>query len=304
MQSIYLGLNAIAKYNLFEALRSVLFAAFLFIFLVLFRWQLKGAITSWILVGLLMGSFPLLYLKKIIQERLNYNFAALKNSLTFGLKNHVGVIGSFLNYRIDVFLVGYFTDNAQLGLYAISVGLGEMFWYIPSSVQLVLTPHIASSKSSKISEVTIRYERNLCLLMLILIILFVQIDKLLIRVAFGEAFLPAYLPLRYLLPGIFTLSLSKILSADFIGRGKPEVTTLASSISLIINVGLNLVLIPIYGISGAAMASSVSYSAQTAILTFIFIKTTGYHLKDLFIIAKKDIELYKEIYPKRQLTNH
>jgi O-antigen/teichoic acid export membrane protein len=303
LRSIHLGMESIGKFNFLELGRSCIYLLFLIITLFLFKLDVLGAIISWILTTVVICFTSIFLLRSRLTITKKYSFNNLRSQLVFGLKHYLPSISSFLHYRVDLLLILYFSDNEQVGLYIIAVGLGEMFLYIPSSVQLVLAPHIASSKSTSPSEVTTVCERNLCLLMLILLIIFLQIDKILINIAFGQAFLSAYLPLRYLLPGIFALSLSKVLSADFIGRGKPEVTTLASSVALSLNVVLNLVLIPTYGIIGAAIASSISYSTQTFILTFLFLQATPYRLQDLFIISKKDIKLYREIYTTYRTAN-
>ena len=303
LRSIHLGMESIGKFNFLELEKSCMFLIFIILSLLLFKLNVFGAVISWILTTVVVCFTSIVLLKYRITSAKQYGLSSLTSQLIYGLKHYIPSISSFLHYRVDLFLIFYFNDNRQVGLYVIAVGLGEMFLYIPSSVQLILAPHIASSNSTSSSEVTTVCERNLCLLMLILLIIFLQIDKFLINIAFGQAFFSAYLPLRYLLPGIFALSLSKVLSADFIGRGKPEVTTLASSVALVLNVLLNLVLIPTYGIIGAAIASSISYSTQTFILSFVFLQVTPYRLKDLFIITKEDIQLYREIYSNYRAAN-
>lgn len=65
---------------------------------------------------------------------------------------------------------------------------------------------------------------------------------------------------------------TKILIADMVGRGKPQIGTYAALISLAVNIPLNLWLIPRWGISGAAFASSIAYIVATLVVITAFCK--------------------------------
>ncbi len=88
------------------------------------------------------------------------------------------------------------------------------------------------------------------------------IDRVVLSLVFGLDFIPALSPLRLLYPGVLLLSLSKVLSSYILARGKPAINMWLAVIGVIINLTLNLLLIPRLGISGAAIASSFAYGAM------------------------------------------
>ena len=73
-----------------------------------------------------------------------------------------------------------------------------------------------------------------------------------------------------MIPGVVIFSLGKVLANDFTGRGFPEINTYIALLVALTNFSLNIWLIPIYGIKGAALATSVSYFLDTCKVSRIF----------------------------------
>jgi len=74
-----------------------------------------------------------------------------------------------------------------------------------------------------------------------------------------------------LLPGVVLLGGAKVLTNEIAGRGYPHYNSVNSGLALILTVILDLVLIPRYGALGAALASSLAYTA-------IFFTAIGFYL--------------------------
>jgi O-antigen/teichoic acid export membrane protein len=92
---------------------------------------------------------------------------------------------------------------------------------------------------------------------------------------YGAAFAPAVLPLQLLLFGAAANALFQVLSGYFLGRQLLKRVALVTIGGIVINVGLNLVLIPAAGIEGAAIASTVSYTATGLLTLALFVRTAG-----------------------------
>jgi O-antigen/teichoic acid export membrane protein len=80
-----------------------------------------------------------------------------------------------------------------------------------------------------------------------------------IRLFFGPAFAPAYLPLVGLLPGMVFLGMQRVCGGPALRTGRPGKITAIYAVSLLCNLALNLWWIQAWGPLGAALASSVSY---------------------------------------------
>jgi O-antigen/teichoic acid export membrane protein len=106
---------------------------------------------------------------------------------------------------------------------------------------------------------------------------------------FGSAFSPAGKPFLWLLPGIFGFGISRVLSADFNGRGRPQYITLSSFIAAGITLVLDLALIPHYGMLGAAQASSAVYLVNAMILVLWTQKQNALGWRPLLVPTRQDV---------------
>jgi O-antigen/teichoic acid export membrane protein len=95
---------------------------------------------------------------------------------------------------------------------------------------------------------------------------------LILRILFGERFVPATGAFRWLLLAAGVWSIGSIVISGLRGFGYPGLSTLARfSAAAVTTVGL-LVLLPRLGITGAAIASLIGYSVMLFIALFAFTK--------------------------------
>ena len=106
-------------------------------------------------------------------------------------------------------------------------------------------------------------------------------------------FVDSVQPFLYMIPGVVIFSMSKVLANDFIGRGYPEVNTYIAFVTALTNFGLNIWLIPIYGVKGAAIATSSSYILDALIKSVYFSFKNNVAFKEFYIFKSSDVELYK-----------
>jgi len=184
-----------------------------------------------------------------------------KKALLFGIQAHLGSILMFLNFRLDFFLINTFLEPTALGLYSISVAVAEQLSLVSLAAYRVLLPTVATDeverKRAELTPLVARIVGGLTALAAILVFFF---SSLIVKLLFSTSFLPAVQPLQLLLPGIVALSISRVLASDIAGRGRVILNTYVAALAVVVNLTLNVLWIPKYGISGAALASTVSYS--------------------------------------------
>ncbi len=111
----------------------------------------------------------------------------------------------------------------------------------------------------------------------------------LVRFFYGAAFADAGVALRLILPGVVAYSVVAVLSRYIVGQGRPGTGTLVLMAGLAVNVAANLILVPRFGIDGAAASSSISY-ACTALLTLaMFRRLSGRGWAETLIIQPSDL---------------
>jgi O-antigen/teichoic acid export membrane protein len=189
--------------------------------------------------------------------------------VAYGAKIYPASITSFFSYRADVFLLSALLgDPRPIGLYSLAVSMAELTFFVPDSVSTVFFPHIAGSErreADSMAPVVTRFTVLITSLSVIGLIPAAFAAVYLIVPSFSAS-IPAFL---IIMPGIVALSVSKILSSYIGGLGLPLRVALASGAALVLNVVANLILIPIFGFVGAAIASLISYSAHALMLVTI-----------------------------------
>jgi Na+-driven multidrug efflux pump len=94
--------------------------------------------------------------------------------------------------------------------------------------------------------------------------------------------------MNFLLPGVLLLTIFKVMNMDLAGKGKPWISMYAMLPALIINIVLNIVLIPNFGANGAAIASTISYSVAALLFLFFYSKTVNVPIKTILHFQKSD----------------
>jgi O-antigen/teichoic acid export membrane protein len=158
-----------------------------------------------------------------------------------------------------MFFVNYFLGPAGVGIYSVSVGIAELLWYLPNAVGFIVFPKAASTQPEVMNLFIPRVFRITLGLTALGAVGLVFLGKQLIHLVFSSSFNSAYFPLVALLPGVVLLGGAKILSNDIAGRGYPQYNSINAGVAAILTVILDLVLIPSYGVLGAALASSIAY---------------------------------------------
>lgn len=296
---ILVGREKIFKFNILNIFQICFDIVAVILFLIIFKMGFWGVILWWILSAIIMCLARVYFVNKLEKFKLHINFSLLKDSFRFGIKSYLGNIAQFLNYRLDMFLVAYFLNPIFVGFYSVAVGFAEKLWMVPGSISTILFPRVSSVETKIANNLTPRLTRLTFWTILIISFILVFIAQPFIKILYGVAYLPAVTPFILLLPGIVSMSVCQLLSADLNGRGKPQFSTFASLISLSINIPLNLILIPKWGINGAAIASTIAYLVSTVVIVNIFAKISGNSIRRILIIRKDDINMY--IYPKLKM---
>jgi O-antigen/teichoic acid export membrane protein len=210
--------------------------------------------------------------------------ALLKKLFSYGFGFFFYTTFQNLNYRFDLLLVANLTTLADAGWYSTGTGLAEIIWYFPNAVGLVLFP-VAAGLEGKASDALIaRVCRWSLLLMAAGVIGMLAVAPLAITLLFGAAFLPTVNVLYALSPGIVANGLFQILSVHLAARQQLRWLTFITGVGFCLNLLLNLVAIPRWGIIGAGLASTCSYTVTGLLTARFFLRTTGLFWKQLWFI--------------------
>jgi len=231
------------------------------------------------------GYFPprLFFSNKLVAKRL----------VSYGLKGHVGTVFQSLNYRLDMYIVALFLSAAQVGIYSVAVRFSEILWIIPNALGIVIAQRAASRSWEEVNRITASVTRLTLAIMAISCVAWAFLGKMLIPLFYGQAFSEAVDALLWLLPGTLLLGLWKNLLNDVVSRGYPLLKTLSSGAGVGATILFDLLLIPKYGIEGAAVASSIAYAIATLTVIIPYCKITKIQPTDLFLLRREDVAYVK-----------
>jgi stage V sporulation protein B len=106
----------------------------------------------------------------------------------------------------------------------------------------------------------------------------------LVRLLFSDQFADAYLPLVLLLPGVVAFGATNVLMNDVVGRGRPGAVSIVAVVGLVASVALDLWLVPAYGVTGAAVASTLVYLVDSVLAVVLFLRVSGRRAGDLWVL--------------------
>ena len=224
--------------------------------------------------------------------QLSRDFSGLRAATAFAVPCYAANVAQFLNYKLDVFVVGFFAGAASVGRYTLAVSLGQLLWLMSNSVAMVLLPKVAASTDESVSiRHTARVTRLSLWATAVCGLALAVLATQAIPMLYGEAFRPSVMALLWLLPGIVVFSIANVLAAYIAGIGKPRLNLLVSGVSLIVTIILDLLLIPKLNIVGAAIASTVSYSLSALLLILFFRRETGASLREILLPTSEDVRM-------------
>jgi O-antigen/teichoic acid export membrane protein len=198
--------------------------------------------------------------------------------LGYGWKAHLSNILAFVNYRADIFLVNLFISPAATGVYVIAVQISERLWMLSQSVSSVLLPRLSAMYRNPEARLTLTQRSfwvTVILTGLVAILAAFGLYWLLVPV-FGKEYIGTMEAFLWLLPGIVAGAGSRVQANCIAAAGKPEWNSYASLIVATANIIMNIILIPLLGVVGAAMATSSAYILNACIKGFLVKRTLSY----------------------------
>lgn len=196
-----------------------------------------------------------------------------------------GVVVS-IYVKVDQVLIKNMLTVKDVGIYAAAVRLSESWYFIPIAISNALFPAIVNAKSIGKELYLSRIQKLYDILAWIAIVISVLVSFFsveIINILYGTKYLASAPILTiYIWAGI-SVFLGVASSQFLITENFTKISFLRTLLGMIVNVVLNLLFIPKYGIIGSAYATLISYTIAT--FSIIMFKGTSYQ----FIMMLKSI---------------
>ncbi|NBA96325.1 oligosaccharide flippase family protein [Pseudomonas sp. R5(2019)] len=294
--------NATGNVGAFNTLRLIESLAPLLLFLALFwMWQsaaLEAALISWLAGISLVAVAGWVWLARNHDLGLCWDRAGQKELLRYSARSHPDLLFQQVILRSDYLFIGALLGSTALGHYAMASAAAELLLIVPEAVTTPLMKRLLQ-QDKDMARLTPFALRLTATVMLCACLSMALIGEWLIVILFGSAYQPAYPALLALLPGLFGLCYASILRLDLLGKDRPGAVSLLMGLGALLNLALNLVLIPRYGIVGAAAASSIAYLAVTVALLRLYCQLSGVPVLQTLLILPSDLAPLRQMLQRR-----
>ncbi len=213
-----------------------------------------------------------------------------RQTIQYGLKSWPGDLAVRANLRLDQLLLISYVSAGALGIYNLAVKCAEMIWMLPDAIGPVLFNVIAKNQDPSHSvELIARLHRILFYLSFVLLAGLAGVLLIIVIPYFlGQNYQEMLWPFLLLIPGTLFLISSKIVSKLFSASGDVHRTSQISILGALISLVAYLICIPLYGMAGAALASSLGYSCMALAGLYLVKVQFKIRLMDFYAFRKAD----------------
>ena len=291
---LLLGLEKVNSYNMVSLVQAILLFAILLE--ILFGIRYFDVMTYyWPLLISYIAAFLfslVILLPSFKRVPLTGMGPLMKEILRFGTYVQFANLFQTMNYRLSLKFVDYFSGRAAVGILSLGMQLAEGLWLISKSLGTVQYSRLSNEMNFDYAgRLTLTFAKISWVVTAIAMACLLAIPKSLFALVFSARFGDVKLVIVSLSFGIVALSVSIIFSGFFSSINKPYHNTISSAIGLVFTILLGLLLIPRYGIAGAGISATISYSMLTLYQFIVFSRMTKITPRD-FLLTKAEIKLF------------
>lgn len=268
--------KVLSKYVVIARSSAFLFSSALNIYFIIYEYSVIYFAIVNVANALLTAFFLILVYwqtgSKILKWRFSYKIA--KQLLIYSWPLAISVFLISIHTRIDQVMIGSMLDSEQVGMYSIAVKLAEFWLFMPMILVSTLMPYFINLRDTNNQLYHYRLMQIYSLMFWVGVFVgFVTVifGEYIVVGLFGEVYSEAYGALVLnVWAGVFVAQ-SAAKGIWVISENKQMYRLVANIFAIILNVSLNVLLIPAYGINGAAFATLATRFANNWV-TPLFIK--------------------------------
>jgi Membrane protein involved in the export of O-antigen and teichoic acid len=217
--------------------------------------------------------------------------AILKEMFLYGIWSGADNLAEGLTTRLNYFFVQNTGGYGNVGLLESGTKMSESVWHLSNSISYIEYNSVSKTTDRlEQKRITLRlFKLTYCALILVMGAIVCIPEWIFTEYLFTPEFAGIREVIIGLSVGIVALGSNRIISHYFIGSGNIRYSTFCSVFGLLVLLVAGLILIPAYGVVGAAYTSSIAYSCMLIFSIVVFMKQTKTSLREL-LLSKNDIK--------------
>nr|MDQ4040199.1 oligosaccharide flippase family protein [Actinomycetota bacterium] len=250
-----------------------------------------AAVVATILASAVMvaGSLPSI----LRAGRPHFDGPLMRSMLRYGARVQVGSLFQAANTRLDVLILQAYRPLADVGYYIVAQTIAELVITLASAFQTSILPLVARYEGEDRQETTSADSiRHYGILAGAATLANAAFGTAVILFAYGPEFHPAVTPMLVLLPGIWFLGIGMVIQGDLSGRGRPGLSSMLAGMAAVVTVAFDFLLIPPYGVVGAACASVIAYTTFGTASMIALSRVSRIPLRRMLVPRRADFAAY------------
>jgi O-antigen/teichoic acid export membrane protein len=253
------AIGKLRQYNTAQYIGRAFWVICTIAFLVIMNLGVKGAIIAQAVgqaIVVLIGSAAL---GKFSPKGFQVQKDEIKEMLRGSAKLHPNTLSTFLLSQASILMLNQFATKAEVGWFQLGYQMVLMMLIIPQAASIVLFSRMSEVGPDTLWQDQKKFILHVLGIVVLLSIVAYLVAPIIVPLAVGPEFFPTVKIFRLLLPIIIGMSLAQLMTSQWIGRGVFLPTTLATTLGAAVNIFANAILIPKYGMEGAAWSALLSY---------------------------------------------
>ncbi|MDR1332107.1 MAG: polysaccharide biosynthesis C-terminal domain-containing protein, partial [Tannerella sp.] len=200
----------------------------------------------------------------------------VREMFAYGLWGSVDSLAENLTTRLNYFLVRWAGGYGQVGLLDAGTRIAESVWHVSRSASFISYSEVAKAADPEVQRrTTLRFFKLTCgaTALMMLAIWFLP-ERIYTDFLFTAEFRGIRRVIRGLAAGVVAFGGNSILGHYFIGTGRVKYSAACSCIGLLVLLIAGYVLIPAAGVLGAAVSTSIAFTAMLTFSLSVFIRMT------------------------------
>lgn len=266
LQYFLRSMRLVGWYSLFAIWRSIVGIGLALGLIFLFGFGIKSLLWGAILSAIII--LPFLWRKAVRNRSFTYtgvDFSLTKEMAKYSVPLVIGNLAAWILSLSDRYILECFRGSQEVGIYSASYNISEksimliatLFMLASGPISIHIWEKEGNERSAEfISKIT-RYYLIACIPAVIGLSV---LSKPLMKIMMGEQYFEGYKIIPFVTLGVLFLGLQQRFQAGFIYYKKTSFITFAIVISGLLNLFLNILLIPMYGYWAASITTLISYA--------------------------------------------
>jgi len=178
--------------------------------------------------------------------------------------------------KIDQIMIMQFLGRNAVGHYAVALKLSECWYFIPGVIATSLFPAIISAKNESLDIYNHRLSRLYSVMIYLSVFIAVMVSfygGTVIDFLYGDLYKNAVAPLTIHVWACVFGFIGNVSTRWMINENLQVYAAIYSAVGAALNIGLNYILLPKIGVTGAAIATLISYSVSNYFCLLLSSKT-------------------------------